>query len=893
MNSSGIKRGLATTAVSALAIAGLPFLASSASAANPDMQVLSKTGVRNDGDRGGELRLKVRNLNDLDNDGVRDAGEDPDEAKFIVRGENPANDANAQPLVQTVAFTDVEVIPSGSTNDSNKTDGYDEVVILVDAQTQQVGGTAKFSVVYTGADADYDLGDSFVATSVTTVGAPARITVTPNPATAAKDQAVTFTARLTDANGDPTQLLIGQTANLSSNTSQVDFDTSDLLVQATDALTAVELADGSAEFTVAGRTQVTHTITADIPTGTDGTAVLDILKAATVTNDEVDIVSGADNWNGFGDNTFGGGTLIRVDQSSFTVNIDSDDPADFGGTVVVKATGNNGITFEGKPSKDFTVTLNGDGVASFTVTPDAGTIADGRTLTLSGFPGATTLTYEIAEVSAATANASTYISSYTGTVSPVITVRDQFGNPVSGAWVDVQRLGGANADATPSARKQTGADGTVTFDLVSNSASATDSLKDDLQVQVFANQFSADADAIFDADLADIVYTADGRGNEFILRGDNIVLAGAAYDPASVFAEPLQDAVANTDADEFIDFDITGGTPGAPVTVSVDGGALIIDQATMPQLRLSDAKATVSTSLNNLGAKELRIIGTKTGPVTVTVTSGGITKTAQVTIKADANPVARNIALEGPESAVSGDTVTFVATIQDAFGNPIPNFNSNGGLSIQVAGPARLQGTDTRSDANGEIKINVALDSDADAPVTVSVLGIGGEFGANANDSDANASNGLNRPGLTASVDQASASVDVTDLEGLEQAVAEAEAELAAAEADLAAAQANLDVAQAQLAVAQANVDTLKAKKQSLRQKLNKAKANGNRQKAKTTRNKLRNVKRNLRAAKDAVVIAQTRVDGEQTVVDLRQGQVDKAEEALAQAQADLEEAQN
>ncbi len=63
MNSSGIKRGLAGSAVAALAVTGLPFLASSASAASDDELHFVSAGPTRDGITnavGGYVTLKAK-----------------------------------------------------------------------------------------------------------------------------------------------------------------------------------------------------------------------------------------------------------------------------------------------------------------------------------------------------------------------------------------------------------------------------------------------------------------------------------------------------------------------------------------------------------------------------------------------------------------------------------------------------------------------------------------------------------------------------------------------------------------------------------------------------------------------------------------------------------------
>jgi hypothetical protein len=347
---------------------------------------------------------------------------------------------------------------------------------------------------------------------------------------------------------------------------------------------------------------------------------------------------------------------------------------------------------------------------------------------------------------------------------------------------------------------------------------------------------------------------------------------------------------AGDSADEDITLDTSGGTPGLPVTVTADNGALILTGANE---NLSQAAASQTGVIGD----NFEVIGTKTGLVTLTITSGGKTKTAQVTVKALANNsgTARNISVSGPSEAVGGDTVAFAAKITDAFGNPIAGFQ-RGNLNVTVSGPGSFQDGDAISNADGVINLNVRLDDNADSSVTVNVTvpsTTTAQFGAAANQVTAGSA-ANSGPGLPASVTSATATIaDVTDIAALEQAVEDAEVALANAEGALAVAQANLNVAQTELDLAQAEVDRLQEKKADLRQKLNKAKRNDNKQKAKTTRKKLRAVKRQLRDAKSEVVVAEAKVAAEQVAVDNAQTTVDAAEEDLAQAQADLDEAQN
>jgi hypothetical protein len=900
MNSSGIKRGLATTAVSALAIAGLPLFASSASAVvtgAAEIKVVSKSGVRQGGDVGGLITLNVKGIYEqVTANGVDDgATEIPLAANFkLGRQSAPGTSPATETGSSTAALVpgSVNVIADGAAGDTVKNDGYDTVTLRVTATTATVGGTAPFAIYYDD-DADgYDLGEPLVKDSVTTVGAPTKATLTPATTTAAKDQAVDYTLKLVDANGNPTQTLSTKVVDLTSNPGTVNFSQNQV--------TAEELASGSFDFTATGTAAVTHTITAD-PTEAgvaNGTATLDIVKAAAIGPAEVDIVTAADSWDGFSaTNAFGLGanaTKVRVDQSSVTFNIKSTDlAADAGGTRVITVSSANGLLFGGKTSKSYTVTLDSSGVASFVVTPDAGTVANNRSFTIDGFTAAHEVKYEIAAINSVTTDASTYVSAYNGTVSPVVTVKDQFGLPVAGAYVSAQRttVPGTNPDAAESARKATGADGKVTFDLASTKATALNNGDDTVTFRAYSSEFD---DTVDKSTTAVIKYTADGKGADFVLREGAVLLSGAAYDPKTVSAAPLYDANANSALrDEYIALTVSGGTPGAPVTLSADNGAAFLSTAGGASDDLADAKSPFTGKLDGAGNLTVNLVGTKAGLVNVSVTSAGVTKTTQVTIKPSADAKARNVELTGPTAAVGGDTATFTAKITDAFGNGIPGLSSQL-LSIQVAGPARLQGTDAQTDSNGNIKINVALDQNANSPVTVSITGLSSgtnEFGANANSTTNAAADAGNAKGLTASKSTATAQIaKVTDIKGLEKAVADAQAALDEAKSNLAAAQGNLDVANTELAVAQANLDTLEAKKAKLKNKLEKA---DTRKEKRSIRKKLRAVNADIQDAKDAVTIATAKVAAAQGVVDQRQAQVDKAQADLDQAEQNLEDAQN
>ena len=79
----------------------------------------------------------------------------------------------------------------------------------------------------------------------------------------------------------------------------------------------------TATGTTVGADDITLTSTAVTPAVT-AKATLNVTKAAAIAADEVDIVTGADSWDGFGDGTTAGTTAVRVDQSSIRIDFKSD-----------------------------------------------------------------------------------------------------------------------------------------------------------------------------------------------------------------------------------------------------------------------------------------------------------------------------------------------------------------------------------------------------------------------------------------------------------------------------------------------------------------------------------------------------------------------------------------
>ncbi|MBU2072831.1 MAG: hypothetical protein KKE65_06240 [Actinobacteria bacterium] len=880
MNSSGIKRGLATTAVSALAIAGLPLFASSASAATGDsITIVSVSPVRNGGDQGVFIQATLKNVTPGD---VKIA----DSSLADLNPDTPSQTIGTISVVQTIA--------NNTPGDSNPNDGLPEAIFRVTPITTSAdGGEFKFALFEDeGTVGTVDAADARVQVTGTTAGEVKAVTVSPASQSAPLDtDSGDYTLSFVDSAGRATQLTGAETTSIALANGFAGATVSD------STITADETRYGARKVTAKGSSLGLKTFEFSGPaTATGGTFNLDVLKAASgISVNEIDVQAGVDDFDGFGDQgtyNFANNVAVRIDQTSVTIAVKdtSANTDNANATLQLSGAGVGTVKFDGKASTTKSTVLNEKGEGSITFTPDAGTIKENSGIDITTPDGdVIKIRFQRAMFDAVMADADSYVSKFGGSVDVTLTSMDQFGLPIAGQYLAVQRVGGVNADANPSATKVTGADGKATFTLTDTKATAVSFAPDDVRVLGYDDQFDNTPTPL--GNQAKIYYTADGQGAEFAITVDGVTPAGAAYDPASVSVNPLTDGVANDggdSTDEDILLDTSGGTPGVPVTVSADNGALILKGA---DSTLDKAKAEQTGVIGD----NFEIIGTKTGLVTLTVTSGGKTKTAQVTVKklTDNSTTARNISVSGPTEAVGGETVAFAVKVTDAFGNPVAGF-TRGNLNVTVSGPGAYQDGDAMSNADGVINLNVRLDEDADSAVTlnVTVPNTVAQFGAAANRVKAGDPTNTG-PGLPASVTSSSATIsDVTDIAALEQAVEDAEEALAEAQENLAIAQGNLDVASTELMIAQENVDSLQAKKQNLREKLNKAKAKGNKQKAKTTRKKLRTVKRNLRAAKDELTVAEAKVDAAQAIVEIREGKVADAEADLAEAEQNLEDAQ-
>ena len=732
MNSSGIKRGLAGSAVAALAVTGLPFFASSADAAAGDTITVVSTGpARNGGDVGADVVIRVKDgtVNPADlaltstTGSTVDAQNNADQNATILSADAPVND------------------PSNN--------AFDLITVHIAVTTSNDGDTASFRIFDNdGADpTSLEASEARATVSVTTAGAPATLDVAPtSQSTAQGIETGAYTATLKDSAGRTTQLLAGQSVALTSD--------GDITINESGSmLDADELSGGSDSFTVTptgGAALGAHTITLNGPGSVDNTATVNVTPAANISSaNMVDIVTGADSWDGFGGGTLGGTTAVRVDQNSIRIDFKGG-LANAGATVSLNVDGDmthtggaTDVTFGGQKSTTVTTVLDASGNGSVTITADALAIQAGDLVNITGSFNQT-LSFERSAPTNITAEQDPYFGKLGGSVDVKVTVTDQFGAPVTTGFIGARRVAGPNAGDAQQA-KAVDSSGSATFTFTDTHA--TNGQIDTVGFGYVADQFQDPATAN-PTGATHIKWTTDGQGANFVTSIGGDSTESPTYDPAAPAHTviPLADTVVD-EAGEAVALAVAGAEPNSTETISVDNGALILAPG---QTDLSQGKSEVTVTLDGTGnlPAGYRLIGTKSGLTTVTVSAANRTETSKFTVAAQNDKTtARNVTVSGPATVPNGTTqIPFVAVVTDAFGNPVANVPVTD-LNIQVSGPAQFQDSDAITDANGQMHLNVRVDAGAEGDVTIKVQGFGEQFGAAADQltasSPANGAKGL------------------------------------------------------------------------------------------------------------------------------------------------------
>jgi len=376
-----------------------------------------------------------------------------------------------------------------------------------------------------------------------------------------------------------------------------------------------------------------------------------------------------------------------------------------------------------------TVTIGSDGTATYTVTATSVTDGSGYTLT---FPvDAGTAVYDI-EYDAATVSASSIdiaelptgvtkaVVAVGGTSTYTATVKDEF-NVAYSNYVFKLTTSSTSRNASKSVTASTNASGVATVSYTDTSASTT-TLTDAVTLAVNAP-----------SDLStNIKNSGNTITNYFATSLGSLTLSGGSTTTTTVKREVVTtDALADTDAatsavkaidNVLLDSNnasVSGyaatytGSAGLLFIVDADDDGDIDDQGS----DYTDATATVTTANDT----KVFVLSTKTGVGTITVVSGGLTKTATITFTQDANAAnARNIAISASATGTTGVMSNVTATVTDGHGNALEGatvtFIRTGGRFATGASSVNVT-----TDANGVAAIDVTSDTAASVTVSASL----------------------------------------------------------------------------------------------------------------------------------------------------------------------------
>jgi len=708
MTSSGIKRGLASTAIAALAVTGLPFLASSASAAaNDTMSVLSQGPIRNTNAAGGTIVLKSTSDDLVASTGATNnllvtAADYTNPTRFDI-AVAPGNSAST-PEQSSAAF-DVNVISVTPVDGATGGTAFDPFpdgsfhYNVVTAVTLGTATKATFGLVEDVAkDGVVSASDPKTTVEVTPTGAPTQVDISTTAPGGAVGVPVPFSVQAKDTAGNLTQLIGGETFNLSGTdlafanatapgTPITSLGASALGADGKATLLVTPSASGTKTATIAGSGTGTPAIAASV---TDSQS-FSVLAQADIATGEFKFDTGADTWVD-GTTAFGTGFSVRVDQTSATISFaskdggDSDSIPDDANTVVLLSLDNDGtatgVRFNGKdPSAEATgavlvpVVLDAEGKGTTTIA--LSNVVENSTWTFAATGSniastQVTMARPVAGVGTVKPDSTTYVTKIGSPTSVVVTGKDQFGNPITGTTQVAVSRTGRTGNVGDTARVTVNSSGQATFSLPD---AGTGAGTETLGFKVYDDQF--DTSALTATATSTINYTADGLG------------AAITLSPATSAIAPVYDATvpATGSAGDSQEFTIGGGTDGVATTVTVDNGASILNtgETTLDKGASSDTVTLTS------GVDTFRVVGTKAGTVNVTVTGGGRTATSTMTVTAATGTAnARNVSITGPDHANAGTVAPFVVKVTDAFGNPIAGVGL-GNLAITTAAPATFR----------------------------------------------------------------------------------------------------------------------------------------------------------------------------------------------------------
>jgi hypothetical protein len=386
----------------------------------------------------------------------------------------------------------------------------------------------------------------------------------------------------------------------------------------------------------------------------------------------------------------------------------------------------------------YTSTTGGVVVSGVAVTTDASGLASVNVST-AGFTAGQTVTvsfsaqnYTSAVVATATApaytiteasTASGYVTTPGATSALAYSVKDQFGQAISGATYRVKAVvtGGSGSRTYYSAPVAAGAASINVVDAQTTTTTAA-SVVASLETQDSStlNWSAASATGVTTAILYST--TANGFSTAPAIDATNGINNGAwttAGDQKQTITQSaIADLTANAAAGStYAKLTFVAQNQYEDVTVSSTGAYLALG-ATAPSADTLSFQAASGTIVIYVAANTV-------GTHTVTFTSGAVTKTVDVKFASAAagtvEGTATNFAVAATAAAQSGRAIDATVTVTDKWGNPVAGFAA----TATVSGVALVNGSaaaNVTTDANGKatVKLSAGVNDLGDAVVTFS-----------------------------------------------------------------------------------------------------------------------------------------------------------------------------